>query len=496
MAWLKTVGSGAVVVSLLSTTASFADVTAEQVWQAWQSEYQTYGYEVMVGSQNREGDTLTVSDVKMVRNVDNMSLTLDVPELKLRDLGDGTVETVFPETMTGDMTGKPGTDTSDIAMKMTMTQTDSKVIVSGSPGDLTYDIDAPKMTMDLDQTVTAEGQDVPVKMYFSLENTKGNYHVVDGDMHSVDSKMSIGTLDLTASGADPEGSGTFNMNGQMNDLAYEGTFAMPKGIDSEKLDEALNAGANLDLGMTYASSNWTVSADGPDGKVDQKSTDQGGKLDIAMSKDGLSFGGQSNSSHIEMTTPELPFPITTDIQSADINFAMPVAKADEAQDYKAMIGLNGVTVSDNIWAMFDPNGDLPHDPATLQVDLSGKMKLSEDLFSPAAAAMDAPPMQVDTVDINNIKLSMVGADLNGKGALELKNGGPMPMPTGKIDLTLTGANALMDKLVAMGLVPQDQIMFGRMMLGLYAKPTGDDAYESQVEFQDGGEILVNGQRVQ
>ena len=271
---------------------------------------------------------------------------------------------------------------------------------------------------------------------------------------------------------------------------------MPKGIDSEKLDEALNAGANLDLAMTYASSNWTVSADGPDGKVDQKSTDQGGKLDIAMSKDGLSFGGQSNSSHIEMTTPELPFPITADIQSADMNFAMPVAKADEAQDYKAMIGLNGVTVSDNIWAMFDPNGDLPHDPATLQVDLSGKMKLSEDLFSPAAAAMDAPPMQVDTVDINNIKLSMVGADLNGKGALELKNGGPMPMPTGKIDLTLTGANALMDKLVAMGLVPQDQIMFGRMMLGLYAKPTGDDAYESQVEFQDGGEILVNGQRVQ
>jgi hypothetical protein len=496
MAWLKTVGSGAVVVSLLSTTASFADVTAEQVWQAWQSEYQTYGYEVMVGSQNREGDTLIVSDVKMVRNVDNMSLTLDVPELKLRDLGDGTVETVFPETMTGDMTGKPGTDTSDIAMKMTMTQTDSKVIVSGSPGDLTYDIDAPKMTMDLDQTVTAEGQDVPVKMYFSLENTKGNYHVVDGDMHSVDSKMSIGTLDLTASGADPEGSGTFNMNGQMNDLAYDGTFAMPKGIDSEKLDEALNAGANLDLGMTYASSNWTVSADGPDGKVDQKSTDQGGKLDIAMSKDGLSFGGQSNSSHIEMTTPELPFPITADIQSADMNFAMPVAKSGEAQDYKAMIGLNGVTVSDNIWAMFDPNGDLPHDPATLQVDLSGKMKLSEDLFSPAAAAMDAPPMQVDTVDINNIKLSMVGADLNGKGALELKNGGPMPMPTGKIDLTLTGANALMDKLVAMGLVPQDQIMFGRMMLGLYAKPTGDDAYESQVEFQDGGEILVNGQRVQ
>ncbi|OOY30253.1 DUF2125 domain-containing protein [Thioclava sp. F36-6] len=496
MAWLKTVGSGAVVVSLLSTTASFADVTAEQVWQAWQSEYQTYGYEVMVGSQNREGDTLTVSDVKMVRNVDNMSLTLDVPELKLRDLGDGTVETVFPETMTGDMTGKPGTDTSDIAMKMTMTQTDSKVIVSGSPGDLTYDIDAPKMTMDLDQTVTAEGQDVPVKMYFSLENTKGNYHVVDGDMHSVDSKMSIGTLDLTASGADPEGTGTFNMNGQMNDLAYEGTFAMPKGIDSEKLDEALNAGANLNLAMTYAGSNWTVSADGPDGKVDQKSTDQGGKLDIAMSKDGLSFGGQSNSSHIEMTTPELPFPITADIQSADMTFAMPVAKSDEAQDYKAMIGLNGVTVSDNIWAMFDPNGDLPHDPATLQVDLSGKMKLSEDLFSPAAAAMDAPPMQVDTVDINNIKLSMVGADLNGKGALELKNGGPMPMPTGKIDLTLTGANALMDKLVAMGLVPQDQIMFGRMMLGLYAKPTGDDAYESQVEFQDGGEILVNGQRVQ
>lgn len=73
----------------------------------------------------------------------------------------------------------------------------------------------------------------------------------------------------------------------------------------------------------------------------------------------------------------------------------------------------------------------------------------------------------------------------------------VPQPVGGIDLTLVGGNALIDKLVAVGLVPEQQAMGARMMLGLLAVP-GDtpDTLNSKIEINEMGHILANGQRIQ
>ena len=72
----------------------------------------------------------------------------------------------------------------------------------------------------------------------------------------------------------------------------------------------------------------------------------------------------------------------------------------------------------------------------------------------------------------------------------------MPAPTGAIDLQLVGGNGLLDKLIQMGLVPEDQAMGVRMMMGLFAVP-GDqpDSLKSKVEFTQDGQVLANGQRL-
>ena len=55
----------------------------------------------------------------------------------------------------------------------------------------------------------------------------------------------------------------------------------------------------------------------------------------------------------------------------------------------------------------------------------------------------------------------------------------------------------MDKLVAMGLLPQDQAMGARMMLGLFARPgEGEDTLVSKIEVSGDGAISANGQRLQ
>jgi hypothetical protein len=54
-----------------------------------------------------------------------------------------------------------------------------------------------------------------------------------------------------------------------------------------------------------------------------------------------------------------------------------------------------------------------------------------------------------------------------------------PRPeSGKLYINING---LVDKLIQMGLIPEDQAMMPRMMLGMFATPVGDDMLTSTIE---------------
>jgi hypothetical protein len=119
----------------------------------------------------------------------------------------------------------------------------------------------------------------------------------------------------------------------------------------------------------------------------------------------------------------------------------------------------------------------------------------------ALAAMgSAPPGELNALDITELTVRFAGAALTGAGAFTFDNSDlttfdGVPAPTGKIDLTLSGGNGLLDKLVAMGLIPQDQAMGARMMMAMFAKPgEGQDVLNSTLEFRDKG-FFANGQRL-
>ena len=61
----------------------------------------------------------------------------------------------------------------------------------------------------------------------------------------------------------------------------------------------------------------------------------------------------------------------------------------------------------------------------------------------------------------------------------------------------SSGNGLLDTLVGMGLVPEEQAMGARMMMGLFARPgDGEDTLVSTIEVKEDGSILANGQRIQ
>jgi hypothetical protein len=235
------------------------------------------------------------------------------------------------------------------------------------------------------------------------------------------------------------------------------------------------------------------------------STSAGGKLSIKMDEGGLGYGGQSDDVRVEVTMPPLAFPLAMGMKQTSFDLAMPLTKSDAPQDFGLALKLGGFTLSDAIWALFDPTAKLLRDPATIALDLSGKATILADIMDPAAMEQvedgASAPAELNALTLNSLLVSVAGAELTGRGAVTLDNDDMTtypgnPKPVGDVALRLTGANGLMDTLVAMGLIGQDQTMMARMGLGMLAVPgEGDDVLVSDIEFTEGGGIIANGQRL-
>ena len=179
---------------------------------------------------------------------------------------------------------------------------------------------------------------------------------------------------------------------------------------------------------------------------------------------------------------------------------LPVSRGDAAQPFRFAYALEGLTFADAIWNLFDPSSQLPRDPASLTVDLAGDAVVVQDLFDPAIAQPQAntppeAPIIPESLTVNRIALDAVGAKAEVTGALEF--GDNPNQPVGTLNGTFQGVNGLMDKLVTMGLVPEEQMMGMRMGLALFAKPAegNPDQLTSEVEFREGGQIFANGQQI-
>ncbi|MEM1429430.1 MAG: DUF2125 domain-containing protein, partial [Pseudomonadota bacterium] len=129
----------------------------------------------------------------------------------------------------------------------------------------------------------------------------------------------------------------------------------------------------------------------------------------------------------------------------------------------------------------------------------GQARVLTNLFSTDFEESDEMPAEFEQVDINELRLSVAGAELTGEGSVALDNETPgpfgpdSPAPDGTINLTLTGGQALLDTLVNMGLLSQDDAMMARMMTGMLARPgDGPDTLVSEITLQPDGTILANG----
>jgi hypothetical protein len=268
----------------------------------------------------------------------------------------------------------------------------------------------------------------------------------------------------------------------------------------------LKAGLDMSGRFEHGGGTSTFTVQDGDETMNGNTRTDSGDLEFAMSQEQMRYGGSANGLAMSFSGADVPFPIEIAMEKSAFGLTAPISESEEPQDFALSVTLGDFTMSDMIWAMFDPAGALPRDPATVAIDLAGKAKMFVDMMDPdQMAEMETGQEmfgELNALTINDITVRAAGAELTGVGDFTFDNSdlasfGGMPAPEGEANLKLVGGNGLLDKLVEMGLVPEDQAMGARMMMGLFSVPSEqkDDTLTSTIVVNEEGHVLANGQRV-
>ena len=489
--------SATCIAAVLSASTAMADVTAAQVWADWQQNLSIYGEDgLTIGSEVMTGDTLIVSDIVLTFSDSTSNVTATMGDIAFSENADGTVSVAMAPSYDMVIAGNAG-DT----VNMQITQSGLDMVVSGTPAQMTYRISADQYGVIIDQITDTDGQIIDAEIRMIANDMTGSYTAQTDDMRNVDFDISAATIDILADVKPPETPGDYvTFSGQMSGLTTKGNLTMPTDPTTVDPAEIFSNGTQMTGSYGYDSAQYLFDARIEGETASGTATTGAGSVNAAFSQTGISYGANVQSLDVAVQGAGVPFPIEVSMAEYGFGITLPVTKSDTPADFGLNINLTDLNVNDVIWMMADPTGALPHDPVTMLLDISGKAKLFHDLSDPAFENADVPG-ELNALTLNDLTLKLGGAELTGLGDftfdnsdLETFNG--VPRPAGDLSLTLKGGNALIDGLVQMGVVPQDQAMMGRMMMGMFATVTGEDELTSKVEINDQGHVIANGQRIQ
>lgn len=492
----------------LSAPAAMADVTPGEVWQDWRDYMQGMGYG-MTATENRSGDTLAISDVQLdlSSGAEDGEVRMMIESLNLVQNDDGTVSIVMPGVMPVVLEVTPAEpEAQSVRMAITLNQTGHTLTVSGTPSDMTNTYAAGSVAVTLDQVaVDDETFDAEnAKFDMLMTDVKGQTETTIGQMRTYSQSGSIASVTYDMRFKNPDEPAIANIAGTSSGLSYSGEGQMPLGLAQvTDMTSMLRAGLDAAATINGGPSTLTVDIEDPaNGDAAAAFATESSVLTIETNADGITYAGTRDGTTLSVQPPELPFLLSAAMDNAAFNLSAPVLQSDTPQDFALGLNLNDLTFSDMIWSMFDPQGNLPRDPATIALDVTGQLTLLTDFLDPGATEQMATaselPGQLDSVTLNALIVDALGARLTGNGSASFDNTDPeAPMqPTGSVDLKLEGGNTLIDTLVSSGLVPQQMAMGARMMIGMFAKPgDGPDTLISRLEFTRSGGILANGQRI-
>ncbi|MCP1170491.1 hypothetical protein [Limimaricola litoreus] len=509
MTALKTASIGALI---LMGGAAQADVTAEEVWQDWQAGAAQLGEaRIETGSEERAEGSLTITDLVLTMTGEDGEMIIRVPRIDFVETEAGTVEVTLPDSYPIAFSGtdEVGVRTEiDLAVR----QTGLDVTVSGDPEAMRYDYAAARYALVLDRLVENSAP-VAAEAMLALNALRGSYlsQTESSGLRRTDYDLAAETLELSIEaeeGSGDDAAGAMSIDASVADVALSGQMALPEGMEEA---EALPDG--FALGFDYATGPALVEFDGegPQGRAVGTARTASSAVQLSLDPARAAYESSTKGLDLALTDGLMPFPIEISVAEYGFGLDLPLGSDTAPQDLSARVTIDSLSLGDPLWALFDPREALPREPATLIVELSGSARLPQDLADLGTAgamggamgeteAMPEAAPELESLTLDRLVLRLAGAEILGDGAFtfdneDLETFEGFPRPEGRIDLRATGLNGLLENLSKMGVIPAEQLMGPRMMLGLFTTTVGNDELTSEIVIDAAGQVIANGQRI-
>ncbi len=486
------------VVFLMGSTASFA-LTADQVWQSWKDAGASVGLEVTAATENNAGGVLTLNGVS-IAPAGMAGVTIS--DMTLTEGSDGTV-TIAPGAdigvaMSGETKGS-----------VKLTHEGLTLVAREADGGVAYDYSADKLDVVYDTTapgVSFDGSPAPeVKNAGTIgfAGLVGTYSDTPGTNRTFGLDLTADALAYNTTLDDPslELKQTTTSTTAGVEMSFD--MVMPTSISAggempADFGVALQEGLAFTFSSKQGESNGTMAQESPYMPMDMTIKAGGGEATGVFNKDTFQIMSTGSGLEVDVTSGMMPAPVKVTAGPVEFGITSPVMATETAGDYGLTMKLSQLAVNEETWAMFDPQGALPRDAADIAIDVSGKAKIDFPALIAAEETGAMPPVpQPETLDITELAVSVAGAALNATGAFTFDNSMGTPMPLGEANVSVTGANALIDGLIATGLLAEEDAMGARMMMGAFMTPGANpDELTTKIEAKEGFAIFVNGQQIQ
>lgn len=485
-------------------TPALAEVTSATLWAEWQEMALQTGAKMTATAVQNGGIlkltdlTYTLSDIPMQAG-DNpespATLTLVYPRLVLTDQDDGTVSVAFsePAVITFAM------DDQDGEAVVSMAPEGFSMIAGGDTDARSYEMAADLFLVTLESLTEKDGTPIPadkVSMTAALTGWTSEYLVGEDTLVT---STNLENFDLAAFVDD--GDAPVELSYQISGLTSEGVTPMAIFDNPEDPAVLFRGGEELAGYVSHEGSGLILVSSDPREPFELATSSTGGGLALTVVDGVVEYELGSEGLEVRAISPDLPFPVEFSAEEIGFGITVPMEAAAAPSPFGAGLTLAGLTISDGVWNMFDPTATLPRDPATLLVEVSGLVQLMMNLYD-MNDDMTAPPGDVKSLSLDTFELSFAGASLTGQGAVDIDMSKPglapdAPAMVGEVNMQLVGANGLMDKLVAMGVLQSEDVMGARMMLGMFARPgEGADTLVSKIELTPGNGLFANGMQLQ
>ena len=268
-----------------------------------------------------------------------------------------------------------------VSLKVAYTHDGAPIVVSGDPEAMVYDYSTDKATFALSDLQIEDAKDEVTFNAFEItfnDLESRTTQTKDGDNRSYDQSFTSESVTYTVDVVVPEDEGSFKMSGDMADFAMTSDSVLPMqylGNAAGDFSAALGNGMAYRLDANYGANTSNVSVEAEDGSFVAQGEGASGLMSLEMTEKGLNYRASTMDMTNSVMGSDIPFPMTLSIAEAAMNLAMPLLKSDDEQDFAFGLSLRDFQVPDLLWGMVDPTGQLPHDPATFVLDLTGKAKL-------------------------------------------------------------------------------------------------------------------------